>query len=265
MQRLLGATISAAARTFKTTELLEQILKSLSIEDVVQAQRVNHKWRDVIAGSLELQQTLFLAAAPCHAYLYFRYDAPHDTRRLVFTPELLEDYHCLTIAQHHPAFGYEEWEQYASHLRICVAYSKIVGWGSDIWENMFITQPPCERVHVAFSGRSWDDDFDVYDARGISVGTIRRRVMEEVAKRQEQTPPLERWRGVDGSVRDVELTVFNYISESSRFVTQAMLGGAEGCSDGCSGIEKPGTDESSSSEQPDGDESSGSEQPTETT
>ncbi|KAK4547548.1 hypothetical protein LTR36_000505 [Oleoguttula mirabilis] len=67
---------SAAARTLNTTELLEHIFltSSLDIHDLVQAQRVNVQWRNTISGSTKLKPTLFLAAQPCESYLYWMKD-----------------------------------------------------------------------------------------------------------------------------------------------------------------------------------------------
>ncbi|KAK5705727.1 hypothetical protein LTR17_021415 [Elasticomyces elasticus] len=43
-----------------TTELLEPILSQLPMKDLLLAQRVSRKWRDVIAQSKEMQQQLFM-------------------------------------------------------------------------------------------------------------------------------------------------------------------------------------------------------------
>ena len=47
-----------------TTELLENILRSLPAKDLLLAQRVSLKWRDVIAGSRQLQQLLSVLRPP---------------------------------------------------------------------------------------------------------------------------------------------------------------------------------------------------------
>jgi hypothetical protein len=44
---------------FLTTELLEMILEFLPMRDLLLAQRVTSKWRDVINRSTRMQQTLF--------------------------------------------------------------------------------------------------------------------------------------------------------------------------------------------------------------
>ncbi|KAK0287004.1 hypothetical protein LTR35_004473 [Friedmanniomyces endolithicus] len=47
-----------------TTELLEKILRSLPAKDLLLAQRVSLKWRDVIASSRQLQQLLSVLLPP---------------------------------------------------------------------------------------------------------------------------------------------------------------------------------------------------------
>lgn len=44
---------------FLTTELLEMILEFLPMRDLLLAQRVTSKWRDVITRSTRMQQKLF--------------------------------------------------------------------------------------------------------------------------------------------------------------------------------------------------------------
>ncbi|KAK5697849.1 hypothetical protein LTR97_006807 [Elasticomyces elasticus] len=51
---------SAFNAVLLTTELLEHILSQLPMKDLLLAQRVSRKWRDVIAQSKELQQQLFM-------------------------------------------------------------------------------------------------------------------------------------------------------------------------------------------------------------
>ncbi|KAK0936811.1 hypothetical protein LTR29_011585 [Friedmanniomyces endolithicus] len=47
-----------------TTELLENVLRPLPAKDLLLAQRVSRQWRDVIAGSRQLQQLLSVFRPP---------------------------------------------------------------------------------------------------------------------------------------------------------------------------------------------------------
>lgn len=59
--KLSGSTkMSAVYTVLNTSELLESILVYSSTHDVLFHQRVSMQWRDVITGSLKLQQKLFL-------------------------------------------------------------------------------------------------------------------------------------------------------------------------------------------------------------
>ncbi|KAK5681083.1 hypothetical protein LTS10_006843 [Elasticomyces elasticus] len=55
-----GKSTSAAHEAFAITEMLEQILLDLSTADLLQAQQVNKRMRDVIDDSTALQQKMFL-------------------------------------------------------------------------------------------------------------------------------------------------------------------------------------------------------------
>ena len=62
-----AATMSkstAAHNALSTTELLEQILSHLGVEDLVLLRRVSRHWRNTMAGSLVLQRAMFLAHEP---------------------------------------------------------------------------------------------------------------------------------------------------------------------------------------------------------
>ena len=54
------ATTAARNAVFNTTELLESILIRLPYKDLFVLQRVSHKFKDVISGSVRLQQRMFL-------------------------------------------------------------------------------------------------------------------------------------------------------------------------------------------------------------
>jgi hypothetical protein len=55
---------TAASIIFSTTELLEQVLSHLGVQDLIVLRRVSCHWRDVINSSLILQRALFLAPEP---------------------------------------------------------------------------------------------------------------------------------------------------------------------------------------------------------
>ncbi|KAK0884278.1 hypothetical protein LTR87_001907 [Friedmanniomyces endolithicus] len=62
-----------------TTELLENILRSLPAKDLLLAQRVSPKWRDVITRSRQLQQQLSVIlppATPCYGIESKKRDEP---------------------------------------------------------------------------------------------------------------------------------------------------------------------------------------------
>ncbi|KAK1059774.1 hypothetical protein LTR12_000910 [Friedmanniomyces endolithicus] len=76
---------SASNAVLLTTELLENILRSLPAKDLLLAQRVSLKWRDVIAGSRQLQRQLSVIlppATPCYGMEMKEPDEPPTYGRL---------------------------------------------------------------------------------------------------------------------------------------------------------------------------------------
>jgi hypothetical protein len=55
---------AATNTVLSTTELLEQILSRLDVQDLIILRRVAHQWRDVLNSSLILQRAMFLAPEP---------------------------------------------------------------------------------------------------------------------------------------------------------------------------------------------------------
>lgn len=53
-------SMAALACVLDTVELFEAILICLPVRDLLLAQRVSRRWRDVIARSIKLQRALFL-------------------------------------------------------------------------------------------------------------------------------------------------------------------------------------------------------------
>ena len=58
-------TIAAAAQVFAVPELLEAILLNLETRELLFSQRINHRVKSVLEGSLKLKQKLFLAVGHC--------------------------------------------------------------------------------------------------------------------------------------------------------------------------------------------------------
>lgn len=58
------STPTATHDALSTTELLEQILSYLSVEDLILLRHVSRHWRDTMAGSLVLRRAMFLAPEP---------------------------------------------------------------------------------------------------------------------------------------------------------------------------------------------------------
>ncbi|KAK3653641.1 hypothetical protein LTR56_004496 [Elasticomyces elasticus] len=71
----------ASTAVFDTTELLEHILSSLAFVDLVHAERVDRYWRDVVASSVRLKETLFLKAAPAEVFATVSTTANRERKR----------------------------------------------------------------------------------------------------------------------------------------------------------------------------------------
>jgi hypothetical protein len=59
-----GSPPAAASVVFSTTELLEQVLSHLDVQDLIVLRRVAHQWRNVLNSGLILQRAMFLTPEP---------------------------------------------------------------------------------------------------------------------------------------------------------------------------------------------------------
>ncbi|KAK4902700.1 hypothetical protein LTR27_000639 [Elasticomyces elasticus] len=172
----------ASTAVFDTTELLEHILSSLAFVDLVHAERVDRYWRDVVASSVRLKETLFLKAAPAELFA----TVPNAAKRLNKRELLLsaDKSWPIMVVDVHPAL-------------VATAISA-PGWSIDIsctididlltdpgrWRNCYVFQPPCKKALLVFliqdvdRDRKWGQIFSlVEDDIGVKFGDIANSVV----------------------------------------------------------------------------------------
>lgn len=229
----LAASISvAAAQTFATTELLEYIFTSLSIEDLIYAQRVNRKWHDVIAASKKLHPNLFLTAVPCQAYLYWKKQAsciraPYGYYTPCLTPTPRDNHRCHIITQPHPAFRCDTFDQFKSDIIIFINYADLKRWTSGPLEDTFLTQPPCYKVSVdvvSRDGRTSRDANNTFltDEEGIRFGALKARARKVAQELQwEMISQGYADRIVESRLARVYVGIQGFVHQRSQYVQHA--------------------------------------------
>lgn len=194
----------AAHAALSTNGLLCSIIAHLPLEDVIAATGICRSWRDAIAADTTLQQVMFLKPVELSEVLV-------ETRQLLALAEseTISIDECAVVGRLNP-FA----EKLCGSIKFRAAQSRKLPlpdhrwWGCDreppavfgdphpkgIWRSMFITQPPCTRVHVEIFelriediyGRSkgndgtmtvveqvnGDDGFNLERGNGVKLGDL---------------------------------------------------------------------------------------------
>ncbi|KAK4893525.1 hypothetical protein LTR27_008208 [Elasticomyces elasticus] len=179
-----------------TTELLEHILSQLPMKDLLLAQRVSRKWRDVIGQSKEMQQQLFLLPQQAtHTWDFTMVGASQHLRIRRFRGETghrkLEDY-CWTFKSGEinklvvePIEDIDLFERADSGANeLFYLDPKLLTFDSPdaSWRRMLITQPPtfdlCTHFEFKNAGRTCEShNFP----NGTTIGDIATLIEDAVA------------------------------------------------------------------------------------
>ena len=181
---------SVSNAVFLTTELLENILGFLPMRDLLLAQRVCRKWRDVITENTRLQQNLFLEAErPTVAWKWSNAGREYRLDRLPELPESeprYEDKVTFTATLNEMLLdGGDQFESSTAecgigeifHLRDMACWRHKPG----SWRRMFVTQPPATTIFMEWIlgdyeewrsgyGSDWVDEF--HKADGVTLGDV---------------------------------------------------------------------------------------------
>ncbi|KIW06823.1 uncharacterized protein PV09_02503 [Verruconis gallopava] len=139
-QPLARTTISdcAVKTVFKTPELLELILVHLDQQELLRAQRVCRRWKDIICSSLPLRQKLYLSPAA-----KIDESIPVDNAWLKSRFPDLETYLLQGNPKWRPKFikalGAQDFDRLGADFFLDSNAS---------WKNMLLTQPPIKEVVV---------------------------------------------------------------------------------------------------------------------
>lgn len=173
----------AAHVVLSTNELLCSIIAHLPLKDIIAATGICRAWRDAIAADTTLQQAMFLKPVELSEVLV-------ESRQLLGLgeSETINIDKCTVVGRLHP-FA----ERLCGSIEFRAAQSHALPlprqrWrGSDekplevfgdlhpkgIWRDMFITQPPCIRVHVeVYERRIQDVDGDQDVCRQIVIQPV---------------------------------------------------------------------------------------------
>ncbi|KAK5119233.1 hypothetical protein LTR85_007847 [Meristemomyces frigidus] len=181
--------MTATARFFATTELVEATLFSLQPRDILLSQRVSHKSRDVVAGSQKLQNRLFLPSTlskplkriyktmgasvlPIPEPLYVTNDEAETQMEIVENP--------LFVTRFDKDSVYDE-EEKAARKQILFKTTDALLDQDASWRKMYRTSPPVPHVsykatHVSASGMKKRDtgkrEREVSRASGVRLGDL---------------------------------------------------------------------------------------------
>lgn len=173
-----------AHAVLSTNELLCNIIAHLPLEDIVAATGICKSWRNAMAADLAVQQALFLKPVELSEVLV-------ETRQLLALgeSETIDIDRCTVVGQLNPfaekMCGSIKFRAAQSHKLALPRYDwrgcfqeRLTVSGDlhpkGIWRDMFITQPPCIRVHVKiYELRTQDiDGFYVYSGMQTVVDEV---------------------------------------------------------------------------------------------
>lgn len=197
----------AQSAVFNTTELFENILIQLPWKQLFPVQRVCRKFRNVISGSVRLQQRVFLRSCvpveswtlrskrPMTATLAATLALPHHEFEFVpstnTTTNAIEKLKPVELcplatvvdgqisAAHRLALGSE-----ACEIQLVDLYSRP---GS--WRNILLTDPPCQEITVDTSiefllqDECFEIETQVRDDQGVTIGAVFDALLKDTPNR----------------------------------------------------------------------------------
>ncbi|KAK5125625.1 hypothetical protein LTR85_011899 [Meristemomyces frigidus] len=148
-----ASTMSAAAKVFGTYELVEHILSNTTTICAVRGRAVNHFWKDVIDGSITMQEKLFLSPSPRRPVLERVWDLDaYDYRLFVnYDPGAGNANKQVDILRMHPLmqpFAPEVRVWAKSRVDIKVDAMRLLRLPDGPWKRMLISQPPVKEMRV---------------------------------------------------------------------------------------------------------------------
>jgi hypothetical protein len=180
----------AAHAVLSTNELLCNIIAHLPLKDIVAATGICKSWCNAMAADLAVQQALFLKPVELSEVLV-------ETRQLLALgeSETVNIDRCTVVGRLNPLA-----EKMCGSIKFRAAQSHVLPlprycWlGCDreppavfgdlhpkgIWRGMFVTQPPCIRVHVKIYELRTEDLCGVYGYPDQATQTVVQEVNEEL-------------------------------------------------------------------------------------
>lgn len=181
------ATMSTSPATdaaMSTTELLEQILSHLGVEDLILLRRVSRHWRNVMAGSLILQRAMFLAPEPELPFeWYLQWMNFGEPWRYIkkTSGAVLEHYETVVMkSSHFNPVLYKRRPKVESRgvsngwqsVRLYIRNNPLTAGGTSLFPQMFITQPPVTHALVGH-------EIELHNEHGIRVADIIRALEQK--------------------------------------------------------------------------------------
>lgn len=164
----METTRSAYATVLSTTELLEDILAYLSIEELALVQSVSIAWNNTINSSLKLRQNLFLAGRRAESYLVWKKNenpwgsgVPHCISAI----EAMGVVNARPIAALHPIMGRGR-RDISFSFEAPFELIDLLLLAPGPWHEMLITQPPCKEAVLTYNVLSLRNEDTSYMAGG---------------------------------------------------------------------------------------------------
>ncbi|KAK5723108.1 hypothetical protein LTR17_013978 [Elasticomyces elasticus] len=194
-----------------TTELLEDILHNLPMKDLLLAQRVSRKWRDLICQSIILQQQLFLRpreAAFAWKWIDGEGGKGNHLKRITVDEynqdpndhghhsDLSGELNTLIFKQlrfHETRLVHELYDgdgQQSLGFRPGLAVHE----EKASWRKMFLTQPPATRVSpvIVLNGLQFTYTDDIVESEGVRVGMLAEVIIKETEHEAKQVQRPDR-------------------------------------------------------------------------
>ena len=217
----LQAGVPATSAIFTVPEVVENILTSLGLLDIIRAERVNRQWKDIILSSTALRTTRWIEPVDTDPPQCVGFKFVAASRE--FEPELSppEAAGSVPIVDLHPALTLvpctfapriECEVDIASGLRL---------WDSTRLRETFVTQPPC--THLTVSVHGYCGKRQVYKAMNVSdrAGVRMGRLALAVLRCEDRTRfPLD-----DGAC--AEIRIDGVVARSDWHFAKAMAKGAD--------------------------------------
>ena len=212
----------ATYEAFNIYEIVDMILVNLTITEVARAQRVSKGWKGVIAESKSLKQILHLEAKPVESVLeWVRENESYKprinnlnppravsdfggNRKLVITPHpILNTIRVITPD------GDTTGQTQRTELFVDIDIVRLLLWPPGPWHQMFLTQPPTQKVTLSDTASFASDQVKIEHFEGVTFGMILSRVKEDV---KSYTPRCTR----------LSLTLKQALSVESPWVAEAQ-------------------------------------------